>query len=85
MTIDPKMQAATLLHRFGFAPKAGGLAAFSRDPRAALLAELERPNAGAIVNDDLLTTGEAARQPLGLALLAKVEGRQECRGDAAGA
>jgi uncharacterized protein (DUF1800 family) len=61
MTIDPKMQAATLLHRFGFAPKAGGLAAFSRDPRAALLAELERPNAGAIVNDDLLTTGEAAR------------------------
>ncbi|MDI1344952.1 MAG: DUF1800 family protein [Pseudolabrys sp.] len=61
MAIDPKIQAAILLHRFGFAPKAGGLAAFSRDPRAALLAELERPNAGQIVNDDLLSTGEAAR------------------------
>lgn len=61
MAINPKIQAATLLHRFGFAPKSGGLAAFSKDPRAALLAEFERPNAGQIVNDDLLSTGEAAR------------------------
>lgn len=61
MATDPKVQAATALHRFGFAPKPGGLAAFYKDPRAALLAELERPNAGQIVNDDLLSAGEAAR------------------------
>lgn len=61
MALDPKIQAAIGLHRFGLAPKAGGLAAFSKDPRAALIAELERPNAGQIVNDDLLNVGEAAR------------------------
>ena len=61
MALDPRIQAATLLHRFGFAPKPGGLAAFYKDPRAALLAELDRPNAGLIFNDDLLSAGEAAR------------------------
>jgi uncharacterized protein (DUF1800 family) len=61
MALDPKIQAATLLHRFGFAPKPGGLAAFYKDPRAALLAELDKPNAGEIINDDLLSAGEAAR------------------------
>lgn len=61
MALDPRMQAAIGLHRFGLAPKPGGLAAFYRDPRAALLGELDRPNAGHIINDDLLTTGEAAR------------------------
>ena len=61
MALDPKIQAATLLHRFGFAPKPGGLAAFYKDPRAALLAELDKPSAGQIINDDLLSAGEAAR------------------------
>ena len=42
-------------------PKAGGLAAFNKDPRGALIAELEKPGAGQIVNDDLLSVGEAAR------------------------
>lgn len=61
MALDPKAEAATLLHRFGFAPKPGVLARFSKDPRGALLAELEAPNAGRIENDELLSGGEAAR------------------------
>jgi uncharacterized protein (DUF1800 family) len=61
MAIDPKLQAATLLHRFGFAPKSGGLASFYKDPRGALLGDLDRPGAAQIINDDLLSVGEAAR------------------------
>ena len=49
-------------HRFGFAPAfSGGLAAFSKDLRAALIGELDRPNAAQIINDDLPSVGEAAR------------------------
>jgi uncharacterized protein (DUF1800 family) len=61
MALDPKVQAATALHRFGFAPKSGALVAFTSDPRGAFIAELEKPRPGQIVNDDLLNTGEAAR------------------------
>ncbi|MGI8527274.1 MAG: DUF1800 domain-containing protein [Pseudolabrys sp.] len=61
MALDPKLQAAAALHRFGFAPKPNGLAAFLADAKGALLAELDKPAAGQIVNDDLLTSGEAAR------------------------
>ena len=61
MALDDKMQAAVALHRFGFAPRPGGLAAFSKAPREALIAELDRPGAGQIVDDRLLTSGDAAR------------------------
>jgi uncharacterized protein (DUF1800 family) len=61
MALDPKAQAALALHRFGFGPKAGSIAAIANDPRGALLAELERPGAAQIADADLLTTGEAAR------------------------
>ena len=61
MTLDPKAQAALALHRFGFGPRAGTIAAIASDPRGALLAELERPSAGRLTDPDLLTTGEAAR------------------------
>ncbi len=61
MALDPKVQAATALHRFGFAPKSGGLAAFMSDPRGVLIAEIEKAHPGQIANDDLLSTGEAAR------------------------
>jgi uncharacterized protein (DUF1800 family) len=61
MALDSKMQTAAALHRFGFAPKPGALAAFSSDPRGALIAELDKRGTGQIVNDDLLTSGEAAR------------------------
>lgn len=58
---DSKSLAALALHRFGFGPRAGSLAAVAADPRGAVLAELERPGAGRIADDDLLTGGEAAR------------------------
>src|SRR5471030_2196742 len=61
MALDPKMLAATALHRFGFGPRAGSIASVAADPRGAMLAELNRPGAGRIVDSDLLTTGEAAR------------------------
>jgi len=61
MALDPKSQAATALHRFGLAPKPGGLDAFASDPRGALIADLSRPNAGQIRNDDLMTSAEALR------------------------
>ena len=60
MACDPKA-AALALHRFGFGPREGSIAAIAEDPRDALLAELERPNAGQIVNSSLPTSGAANR------------------------
>jgi len=60
MPLDPK--GATLaLHRFGLGPREGSIAAIASDPRGALLAELERPNAGQIANADLPSSGAANR------------------------
>ena len=59
--LDAKTQAAVALHRFGFGPRAGSLASIGSDARGAILAELDRPNAGQISDSDLLTSGEAAR------------------------
>jgi uncharacterized protein (DUF1800 family) len=61
MATDPKAEAATALHRFGFGPRSGAIAAIASDPRGAVLAELARPGAGRITDQDLLSTGEAAR------------------------
>jgi uncharacterized protein (DUF1800 family) len=61
MANDPKLDAASALHRFGFGPRAGSIAAIASDPRGALLAELDRPSIGRITDSDLLTSGEAAR------------------------
>jgi uncharacterized protein (DUF1800 family) len=61
MARDAKAEAALALHRFGFGPRAGSIAAIASDPRGALLAELDRPGAGRIGDPDLLTSGEAAR------------------------
>jgi uncharacterized protein (DUF1800 family) len=60
MAPDAK-EAALALHRFGFGPRAGSIAAIARDPRGALLAELERPNAGLIIDADLPSSGAANR------------------------
>ena len=60
MACDPK-EAALALHRFGFGPRAGSILAIAADPRGAVLAELERPNAGQIVNADLPSSGAANR------------------------
>jgi uncharacterized protein (DUF1800 family) len=61
MALDPKTEAALALHRFGFGPRAGSIAAIAGDPRGALIADLDRPGAGRIADPDLLTSGEAAR------------------------
>jgi uncharacterized protein (DUF1800 family) len=61
MAIDPNQDAAFALHRFGLGPRSGSIAAISNDPRGALLAELDRPSVGGLVNPDLMTSGEASR------------------------
>jgi uncharacterized protein (DUF1800 family) len=61
MAIDPQTEAALALHRFGFGPRGDAIVKIASDPRGALLAELERPGAGAIDNPDLLTSAEAAQ------------------------
>jgi len=60
MVSDPK-EAALALHRFGFGPRPGTIEAIASDPRGALLAELEQPNAGQIANPDLRSSGAAGR------------------------
>jgi len=49
------------LHRFGFGPVAGSIAAIADDPRGALLADLERPAAGRVAAANLPNSGQAAR------------------------
>jgi uncharacterized protein (DUF1800 family) len=61
MVIDSKSEAALALHRFGFGPRVGSIAAIAADPRGALLAEIDRPGAGRLTAGDLHTSGEAAR------------------------
>jgi uncharacterized protein (DUF1800 family) len=64
MALDPRA-AAVALHRFGFGPKlgstSGSIAAIASDPQGALLAELEAPKAGQIVNPNLPTSAAEAR------------------------
>jgi uncharacterized protein (DUF1800 family) len=54
-------EAALILHRFGFGPRAGSIEAIASDPRAALLAELDKPGAGQIANPELPASGAANR------------------------
>src|SRR5438552_797008 len=61
MASDPKAEAALALHRFGFGPRVGSIAAIASDPRGAVLAELDQPGAGQINNPDLPASGVAAR------------------------
>jgi len=60
MALDP-VGAAIALHRFGMGPRAGAIAAIASDPRGALLAELDRPNAGQIPSAGLMTSGAINR------------------------
>ncbi len=60
MALDPR-GAALALHRFGFGPRTGTIAAIASDPRGALTADLDRPNAGAISDAGLLSSGGANR------------------------
>ena len=54
-------EAALALHRFGFGPVAGSIAAIADDPRGALLADLERPGAGRVAAAQLPNSAQAAR------------------------
>jgi len=60
MALDAKGAAALALHRFGFGPRAGSIAAIAADPRGALLAELEKPGIGQIVNTELMTAAQSS-------------------------
>jgi uncharacterized protein (DUF1800 family) len=64
MALDPKAQAALALHRFGLGPGAGSIAAIASDPRGALLAEINSPDAARINDTALLTSADAARAAL---------------------
>jgi uncharacterized protein (DUF1800 family) len=54
-------KAALALHRFGFGPRAETTAVIAADPQGALAAELDRPNAGQIVDPGLLSSDAAFR------------------------
>jgi uncharacterized protein (DUF1800 family) len=58
---DAKFEAALALHRFGLGPRPGSIATISSDPRGALLAELNAPDAGRITDPALLASAECAR------------------------
>jgi uncharacterized protein (DUF1800 family) len=60
-TPDPQTAAALALHRFGLGPRADTIGKIAADPRGALLADLDRAGAGALVDPDLLTSAEAAQ------------------------
>jgi uncharacterized protein (DUF1800 family) len=60
MARDPG-KAALALHRFGFGPRPGTIAAIASDPQGALIAELDRPDAGQIVNPGLPSSAAAFR------------------------
>ena len=60
MSLDAKGIAALALHRFGFGPRAGSIAAIASDPRGALLAELDKPGIGQIVNAELMTAAQSS-------------------------
>jgi uncharacterized protein (DUF1800 family) len=57
---DPKFQAALALHRFGLGPKPGSIAAIASDPRGALLAELDQPGVGLVVDASLMTASKSS-------------------------
>ncbi len=60
MTARGQEAAALALHRFGFGPAGGQIAAIAADPRGALLADLDRASAGELAVG-LPSSGEAAR------------------------
>jgi uncharacterized protein (DUF1800 family) len=61
MTADPRRDAALALHRFGFGPRPGSIAAIASDPRGAVLAELDRPNVGQVASAGLMSSGAISR------------------------
>ena len=60
MSLDANGVAALALHRFGFGPRVGSIAAIASDPRGALLADLDRLGVGQIVDAELMTAAKSA-------------------------
>lgn len=54
--------AALAIHRFGLGPADKSITAIAADPRGALLAELERPNAARLDAANLPSSAQAARE-----------------------
>jgi uncharacterized protein (DUF1800 family) len=67
-SLDPQARAALALHRFGFGPRQGDIAAIAGDPQGALLADL-KPDAARVDDSGLRDSAAALR--------ALVEFRQE--------
>src|SRR3954466_4835390 len=61
MALDPKTEAAIALHRFGLGPRSGSVNAIASDVRGALLAELDKAQAGRIDGAALMSHGAASR------------------------
>jgi uncharacterized protein (DUF1800 family) len=61
MISSAKAEAALALHRFGMGPRPGSIAAIEADPRGALLAELERPDASLLMASALPSSSSAYR------------------------
>ncbi len=59
--VRDKKSAALALHRFGLGPRAGAIEAIVSDPQGALIAELDRPEAGLVAAADLRSSGAANR------------------------
>jgi uncharacterized protein (DUF1800 family) len=82
MALDPR-EAALALHRFGFGPRAGTIAAIAPDPRGALLADLERPNAGILPTAGLMSSGEINRTTFEFNAARNAKARLEAKKEAA--
>jgi len=61
MTINPRLESALALHRFGFGPAPGSIATIAGDPRGAVMADLERPEAGLVAAANLPDSAQASR------------------------
>src|SRR5579864_8863001 len=62
MATDPRSETLFALHRFGFGPRPGSVAAIAGDPRGTILAELDRPGATQLAAGQLPGSSEAARK-----------------------
>ena len=61
MTTNPRLESALALHRFGFGPAPGSIATIAGDPRGAVMADLERPEAGLVAAANLPDSAQASR------------------------
>jgi uncharacterized protein (DUF1800 family) len=84
MARDPE-KAALALHRFGFGPRVGSIAAIADDPQGAITADLDRPNAGQVAQSGLLSSAGAYRAVFEFNAARAAEGKLAQLGKRAGA